>query len=193
VRQSSSTAPDSPAAAAAAAQRDPLGTLIEQHRVTLAGVLLVCGLSGALGVAALGWGWSQQPRTTVALAAMGIGGLVLLTALVLLFMNIFNIGRSLELRKHGIRYTERGQTTQFLWKEIASVETDRLDSTFVGAATKYTRSDNAVAPSGPLTRSEFTVTIVADDGRTIRLPPSFLQCVDDPKKLISKLKVRSGI
>jgi hypothetical protein len=44
-----------------------------------------------------------------------------------------------------------------------------------------------------LTRSEFTVTIVADDGRTIRLPPSFLQCVGDPKRLISKLKLRSGV
>jgi hypothetical protein len=176
-----------------AADADPLGKLLEQHRVTLAGVMVVCGLLGAIGGAALWWGWAQQPRTPIALGAMGVGGLVLLTALVLLFTNIFNVGRSLELRKRGIRYTERGQTTEFLWKEIAVVETDRLDSTFAGVATKYTRSDNAVAPSGPLTRSEFTVTIVGDDGRTIRLLPSFLRCVGDPKKLISKLKLRSGV
>lgn len=192
-RRPQSSAVTSRSAANAAAEADPLGKLIEQHYVTLAGVILVCGLLAAIGAAALWWGWAQQPRSVVALSAMGVGGLVLLMALVLLFTNIFNVGRRLELRKRGIRYTERGQTTEFFWKEIAAVETDRLDSTFVGVATKYTRSDNAVAPSGPLTRSEFTVTIVADDGRTIRLPPSFLQCAGDPKRLISNLRLRSGV
>jgi hypothetical protein len=175
------------------AEQDPLGKLIEEHRMTLAGVIVVCGVLAGIGGTSLWWGWAQRPRTLFALSAMGIGAFVLLMALVLLFTNVFNVGRSLELRKHGIRYTERGQTKEFRWNEIAAVETDRLDSTNLGVATKYTRSNNAAAPSGPLTRSEFTVTIVADDGRTIRLPPSFLRSVGDPRRLISNLKLRSGV
>lgn len=175
------------------AERDPLGKLIEEHRVTLAGIIIVGGVLGVIGASALWWGWAQDPRTIVSLSAMGIGGLVLLMALVLLFTNLFNVGRHLELRKRGIRYTQRGITTEMRWKEIASVETDRLDSTNLGVATKYTQSNNALAPSGLLTKTEFTVTIISDDGRTILLPPSFLQSLGDPRKLISKLKLRAGI
>ena len=124
---------------------------------------------------------------------MIIGGFIGLLAFALLAINLFNVGRSLELRKRGIRFQERGEIREMLWSEIAHVEVDRLDATNVGVATKYSRSNDAAASSGPLTKTEFNVTIHSDSGETIFLSSIFFRMVNDPKKLISNLKLRSGL
>ena len=49
-----------------------------------------------------------------ALTAVIIGGFIGLLAFALLAINLFNVGRSLELRKRGIRFQERGEIHLFL-------------------------------------------------------------------------------
>jgi hypothetical protein len=169
---------------------DPLGKLYEQHRVTLAGVLVVAGFVACVGIGVLIYGLSGQPYSLYALL---IGTGVLLCAVALVGVNAFNVGRHLELRKRGIRYTESGVITELLWKEIVDIDVKRTDDTNLGAVNVRKRSKNALAPSGPLTKTEWDVSIRADDGRTIRLPPMFLRTVRDPKKLISQLRLRAGI
>lgn len=170
--------------------RDRLGKLIEQHHVTLLGVLLVSGFLGIVGLGLCGYGSLRDPRS---LTLLIIGGFVILMALILLGINVFNIGRSLEVRKKGIRYSERGAVTELLWDEIVDVSVDRLDDTNMGIASVKRRSNDASSPSGLLTKTEWTVVITADDGRQIRLTPIFMRVVSDPKSLISNLKLRSGM
>ena len=172
------------------ASRDRLGKLIEQHRVTLLGVLFVNGVLGMVGLGLCGYGFVRDPRS---LSLLVIGGFFILMALILLGINVVNIGRSLEIRKKGIRYSERGAVTELLWSEIVDVSVDRLDDTNMGIASVKRRSNDASSPSGLLTKTEWEVIITADDGRQVRLTPIFMRVVSDPKGLISKLKLRSGM
>ena len=169
---------------------DPLGKLLEQHEVTLAGVLVASGVVTLAGAALLVYGATGGPYATAALA---VGGLVALMGLVLFGMNIFNIGRRLELRKRGIRWVQAGTATEFRWDEIADVEVTRLDDTYIGVANVRTKSSDAVRPSGPLTKTEFDVTIRSQDGRQIHLSRMFLRSISDPRKLISSLRLRAGV
>jgi hypothetical protein len=169
--------------------RDRLGKLMEQHRVTLLGVLVVTGFLGIVGLGVCGYAWLKDPRS---LTLLIIGGFVILLAVILFGINILNVGCSVEIRKKGIRYTQRGARTEMLWNEIVDVSVDRLDNTSMGPVTVRRRSDDASSPSGLLTKTEWTVVITADDGRQIRLTPTFLRVVSDPKSLISNLKLRSG-
>jgi hypothetical protein len=116
-----------------------------------------------------------------------------LLAVALLGMNIFNLGRRLELRKRGVRFVESGIVTDFFWDEIANVEVNRTDDTYLGVATVRRHSGDASSLSGPLTKTEWDVTIRGRDGRTIRLRPMFLRTVPDPRKLISQLRLRAGL
>ena len=168
--------------------RDPLGKLQQHYEVTLAVVIAFCGGVAVIGAGALVWGLMQ--------ASLGwqiFGGVVLLIALVLVGINIPNLGRRLEVRKRGIRYIERGQSTEFHWDDIADVELDRTDSTYLGVATVRARSGDERKPSGLLSNTELDVTIRAHDGRSIRLRPSFLRLVPMARELITELKVRAGL
>jgi hypothetical protein len=108
-------------------------------------------------------------------------------------MNVFNVGRRLELRRRGIRFVEAGVETELFWDEIVDIEVNRTDDTDMGLVSVETRSSNAVAPSGPLTKTEWQVTIHAADGRSIQLNRMFMRMVPDPKELISNLRMRSGV
>jgi hypothetical protein len=112
---------------------------------------------------------------------------------VLLGINVLNVGRCLELRKLGVRFVESGLLTEFFWDEIVDIEVNRTDDTYLGLATVRKRSANTSTPSGPLTSTEWDVTIHAQDGRAIRLRRIFLRTVPDPKKLISQLRLRAGL
>lgn len=172
------------------ADGDPLGKLLEKHEVTLAGVLVASGVVGLAGGTLLVYGATGRQY---ALAALVVGSFIVLMALVLFGMNIFNIGRRLELRKRGVRWTQAGSTTELHWDEIADVGIKRIDDTYVGIANVRTRSSDAVRPSGPLTKTEFDVTIHGQNGRRIHLSRMFLRSVSDPKRLISNLRLRAGV
>lgn len=163
---------------------------MEQHRVTLLGVLVITGFLGIVGLGLCGYAWLKDPRS---LTLLIVGGFVILLAVILFGINILNVGCRFEIRKKGIRYTQRGARTEMFWNEIVDVSVDRLDNTSMGPVTVRRRSDDASSPSGLLTKTEWTVVITADDGRQIRLTPTFLRVVSDPKKLISNLKLRSGM
>jgi len=169
---------------------DPLGKLLQQYRVSLAGVLLVAGAIAAVGLGALAFALSWKPPSLTFLLA---GTLALLMALALAGINVFNVGRRLELRKHGVRFAESGLETEFAWDEIADIEVSRLDSTSLGVVGVWKRSADASSPSGLLTNTEFTVIIHNHGGRKIRLSSMFLRAVSDPKKLISQLRLRAGL
>lgn len=169
---------------------DPLGRLIQQHQVSLAGVLIVSGIMGSIGIAALCFALTREPYSLVFLL-VGTGALLL--AMTVLVMNIFNVGRRLELRKKGVRFSELGIVREFFWDDIAQVEVNRTDDTYVGIGTMRTRSGNASRPSGPLTKTEWHVVLHAHDGRTIHLRPMFMRTVRDPKKLVSQLRMRAGL
>lgn len=168
--------------------RDPLGKLQQHYEVTLAVVLGFCGGVAVIGAGALIWGLTQ--------ASLGwqiFGGVVLLIACVLVGINIPNLGRRLEVRRRGVRFIERGESTEFHWDDIAEVELDRTDSTYLGVATVRERSSDERKPSGLLSNTELDVTIRSHDGRSIRLRPTFLRLVPKPRELITEIKVRAGL
>jgi hypothetical protein len=169
---------------------DPLGKLLRQYRVSLAGVVVMAGAVALVGLGVLAVGLARKPVSPTFLL---MGTVALLMAFALVGINLFNVGRRLELRKHGIRYMEAGVETELAWDEIAEVEVSRLDRTNFGVATVWKRSADASRPSGLFTNTEFTVIIHARDGRRIRLSPIFLRGVADPRKLIAELRLRSGL
>ena len=169
---------------------DPLGKLLSDYHVSLAGVLVVSGVIAPLGLGGLGYGRTRKP---VSLIAAGLGGRALVMAVALLVMNVFNVGRRLEVRKRGLRYTEAGVETEFRWDEVAAVDVDRTDSTNSGVASARRRSSDAVGPSGPLTSTDWDVTIRGTDGRSVHLPPVFWKMVGDPKGVIAQIRMRAGV
>jgi hypothetical protein len=171
-------------------QPDPLGELVKKYHVTLASVLVVSGAVAVVGLGVLAYALIRDPWSP-GFALVGI--VVLLCAGVLLVMNVFNVGRRLELRKRGLRFVEAGVETELFWDEIVDVEVNRTDDTNLGLATVQKRSSDAVRPSGLLTKTEWQVTIHTRDGRSVRLSRMFLRMVPDPKELISNLRMRSGV
>ena len=169
---------------------DSLGKVIDKYEVNLAAVLVVGGVIAAIGLGVAGYGLIAEPTSLIAL---GIGTLLLLAAIVFLVLNLFNAGRKLEVRKRGLRYTEMGIETEFLWDEIVDVSVNRTDETNLGVATVGRKSSDSLSPSGPLTKTEWDVTITSESGRTMHLPAMFFKIVSDPKKLINQIRMRSGL
>jgi hypothetical protein len=174
-----------------ATDADPLGKLIRDYRVSLAGVLVASGAFALVGLVLTGCAYAlfRPPGSYIGLA---VGAALLLLAACVLVLNVFNIGRRLEVRKHGLRYTEAGVETTLRWEEIVNVAVRRHDETDMGLVTRERESSDYVSPSGPLTKTEWEVEIVGADGATIHLPPTFLRTVGDPKKLIQQIKMRAG-
>jgi hypothetical protein len=169
---------------------DPLGKLWQEHRVSLAGLLLVSGVLACIGLGLVGYALIRQP---ISLIFLGAGAAVLLFSVTLLGVNLFNVGRHLEIRKHGVRYTQSGIVSEIRWEDIVDIEVSRTDETDFGVVGVRKRSRNASSVSGPLTKTEWDVTIRGRDGRSIHLPVMFLRTVPDPRKLISQLRLRAGL
>jgi len=169
---------------------DALGKMIQVHCVNLAGVLIGSGMLVLIGLGVLGYALTRQPLSIMFLLS---GVFALILAAMLLGINAFNLGRRLELRKRGVRFVEFGVVTEFFWDEIVDVEVKRADATNMGLVLVHNGSSDAVSPSGPLTKTEWRITIHSDDGRSIRLSPTFMRIIPDPKKLISQLRLRSGL
>jgi hypothetical protein len=121
------------------------------------------------------------------------GVLVVGLALALVLVNVFNVGRSLELHKKGLRFVEGGSAIDLLWEDIADVQVHRSDATNLGLVTVHRRGAHYAGPGGPLTRTDWDVVIHARDGRTVHLDARFLKMVPDVRKLISQLRLRAGI
>jgi hypothetical protein len=164
--------------------------MIQLHRVNLAAGLIVTGALAFIGIGVLGYALLRRPFSMTFLL---VGSFILLMAAVLVCINVFNVGRRLELRKRGVRFVESGVVTEFYWDEIEDIEVNLTDDTYMGVVSVHKRSSDAVSPSGPLTKTEWHVTILSDDGRSIRLSPTFMRIIPDPKKLISQLRLRSGL
>ncbi|MCA8997668.1 MAG: hypothetical protein KDA80_11800 [Planctomycetaceae bacterium] len=173
-----------------AKDRDPLGKLLKEYQVTLGALIVVCGPIFAIGGGCIGYALTRDPMS---LGFLIFGGVAVLCSAVLLFLNIFNIGRGLELRKRGIRFQEAGEVTELGWGDIVDIEVRRRDETNYGVATTVKHSDDGVSPSGLLTKTEWHITIHGADGETIQLTPTFLRMVDKPQELVSLLRLRSGI
>lgn len=169
---------------------EPLGKLIHVYGGNLASVLVVCGVLILIGLAVVGYALLHRPLSLIILS---IGAGVVLVAVVQLGTNIINVGRRLELRKRGVRFVESGVTTDIFWNDVADISVDRADRTYVGVATVHTRSDDSASPSGPLTNTDWTLTIQSQDGQMIRLRPVFLKTVRDVRKLISQLRLGAGL
>jgi hypothetical protein len=169
---------------------DALGKMIQVYSVNLAGVLIGSGTLALIGFGLLGYALTRQPLSIMFLLA---GVFVLILAAMLLGLNAFNLGRRLELRKRGVRFVESGIVTELFWDEIVDIEVKRSDATNMGLVTVHKRSSDAVSPSGPLSKTEWHVTLHSNDGRSIRLSPIFMRIIPDPKKLISQLRLRSGL
>jgi hypothetical protein len=173
------------------ADDDPLGPLMSSHGgVTLAGLLIV---SGVIAVVGLVLTIVALTRETTSIVMLVIGGVLLLLAAAFLVMNVFNIGRRLEVRKHGIRYIESGSETEMQWDDISAIHVSRTDDTYMGPISTERRSSDSYTPSGPLTKTEWDVTIEAHDGRSIHLSSAFLRMVPDARKLINQMKLRTGL
>jgi hypothetical protein len=170
--------------------RDPLGRILKEYKVTWAGVLVVCGGIALLGGGVLAFALTRE---VVSIALTSVGGAICFSAVALFLMNLGNVGRCLELRKRGVRFTERGLAVEMLWSDVVDVDVNRTDQTNLGVAAVLKQSSDYAAPTGPLGKTEFEIRINAADGRSIRLSPMFMRMVSDPRELISFLKIRSGI
>jgi hypothetical protein len=177
-------------AAGSGDRHDPPGEVIERYHVTWASVLLVSGSIAVIGLGCIIYAVTGEPWSK---AFLVVGGAVVLCAVVLLVINSFSVGRRLELRRRGIRFADRGVETEVLWGDIVNVEVSRTDDTYMGAVSVERRSSDPITPSGPLTKTEWQVTIHTVDGRSVRLSKMFLRMVPDPQKLISHLRMRSGV
>jgi hypothetical protein len=169
---------------------DPLGKLWQRYEVNFASAVAACAVMACFGVGSVIYALSSKPYSLIWLL---IGLALLLFSVALLGANAFNAGRQFEVRKHGVRFKQAGVVTEILWEDIVDIDVDRLNQTTLGPATIRTRSKDAVSPSGPLTNTEWEVTIQGRDGTSIRLPRLFMRTVRDPKKLISQLRLRAGI
>jgi hypothetical protein len=174
----------------AGSRPDRLGDLMSRYQVSLVGVLIMSSAVACVGLGLGGYALSRQPMS---IAFLVIGAFVLLFAVALLGTNLFNVGRRLEVRKRGIRFVEAGVEIDMLWQDMAGVEVDRTDETDLGEVTVRRRGVHYAAATGPLTRSEWVVTIHSHDGRRIRLGPTFLRIVPDVGKLVSQLRMRAGV
>ncbi|MCA9069667.1 MAG: MgtC/SapB family protein [Planctomycetaceae bacterium] len=170
--------------------RDPLGKLVKSYGVNWAEVVVASGILALLGGGVVIYALSGDSVSTLWLI---VGAGFILMALAFVVYNALNIGRRLEVRKRGIRFTESGETTEFAWDEIVEVQIDRRDETNAGLVSIHKRSSDGVSSSGPLTKTEWDITIFNRDNRTIRLTNTFLRIVPDPQKLISQLRLGAGI
>ena len=169
---------------------DPLGKLVKQYGVNLSETIGAVGFLAVIGGGILIYALGQDPAPVLWLI---IGGGVLFMGVALLAYNALNIGRRLEVRKRGVRFTDRASVTEFEWDDVVEIDIDRRDDTNLGIVGVEKRSSDAVSSSGPLTKTEWDVTIHSRDGRTIRLSPMFFRIVPDPKKLISQLRLGAGL
>jgi hypothetical protein len=171
-------------------RRDPLGKLQNRYEIRLGQILGFCGGIAVLGLMAAIYGLLQAPRSLLFLA---MGGVVLLAAVALLAVNLPNLGRRLDIRRRGIRYTEAGKSVAMFWDEITLVDVDRSDDTYLGLVSVHETSSDTIRPAGPLTKTEFNVLICTSDGRAIRLRKRFLQMVPKRQDLIREIQVRAGL
>jgi hypothetical protein len=171
---------------------DPLGGLMKTYTMSLVGLLVVSGAVALVGLGLVGCGLVLAQQLTSVILLL-IGTCALLAAVALLGVNVFNVGRRLEMRKKGLRYVEAGIVTEIRWEDVVDIQVNRTDDTNLGVATVRKRGGHYAAPSGPLTRTEWDVTIRARDGRSMHLGPRFLKLVPDVGKLISQMRIRSGV
>lgn len=92
----------------AAGRSDPLGKLIKEYRPSASAVL-----GSAAGVFLLGIGVLVycQFQTPYPWALLPVGVVMLLAAPALLVLNVFNVGKSFQVRKNGVRYLDGGAET----------------------------------------------------------------------------------
>lgn len=174
----------------AESERDPLGKVIVAHRVTLARVLFIFVLGAAVGGGVLAY---ASTREIYAKVFLGIGGAILYFAVVASLKNLVLLGRRLELRKYGLRYVAHGSKTDFRWDDIVDLEIIRKDKSYYGRVRVDRVTSDEHSPSGLLTTSTFDVTIHARDGDSIRLTPTFMKAVPNPKKLIQRIRMGADV
>jgi hypothetical protein len=170
--------------------KDPLGKLVARYPPSIAGVLLVAGVVALVGLGLIGLALLRESTSLVLLA---VGGFILLVALLFAGANLLNVGRRLELRKRGVRFIESGEETEIAWEDVADIAVHRTDDTYLGVVSVTKTSSNHLASSGPLTQTAWDVTIHAHDGSKIHLRPAFLKVVPDIKKLITEMRLASGL
>ena len=155
---------------------DRLGSLKMEYRTNAAGIFALAGLLFLGAVGTLGASFFLAPPTSWYLL-MG-GTLLLVLAPVILLANVFNVGRSFQVRKHGVRYVEAGVETELTWDEIVAVDVQETRYQKYGVVT---------------VKTEYELTIQGRKGRTIQLGALFLQQVPDVKMLAKLLRHKAEI
>jgi hypothetical protein len=164
--------------------------VIHVYRVNLVGTLFGCGIAAATGSGFVAYAMTREPHSKVFL---GVGGVILVIAAAIFFLNVVNLGRRLELRKFGLRYLVYGSKTELLWHDIVDIDVRRKDMSSYGPVHVFKESTDEVSSSGLLTNTDFTVTIHGRDGESIKVGPTFLKIVPDPKRLIQKIRTRADL
>jgi hypothetical protein len=155
-------------------ESDPLGELKAEYRPGASAILGLAGLFFALGAGLLIYCLLSSPHPWKLMLAAAV---LLLLAPVVLAINAPNFGRVLQVRKHGLRFTAWGNSTELAWDEITRVEAVQTKVKQMGVLTM---------------RTEWKITVRGKGGRVIHLSPVFLQHVPDVDKLIRTLRLYAG-
>jgi hypothetical protein len=155
---------------------DPLGKPLEVYNAKGKAIayLIVGVVMGLLGGGGLAYG---LPKGEDGLMATLIGGLFALGAPVFVGVSLYNLKRSFEVRRGGVRFTSWGKTTEMRWDEVKRIDVTR------------TVDDDVPGARGRTVQWEVHI-----QGRKkeIVLGPTFLELVRSPSALVKLLKMRCG-
>ncbi|MEZ6046652.1 MAG: hypothetical protein R3C11_13975 [Planctomycetaceae bacterium] len=172
------------------ASRDPLGKLLKLYGTNLATAVFI--LLIMLIPAAIAFGVMFFTEGQVARISMFVGAAFCLIGFVLFCLQLLNVNKRLELRRHGIRYVNGSIQTEFFWNEIVDIEVKRVDSTNLGVVSVHTHSNDARKPTNIMSRTDWDITIVSQSGRKIHLGDTFTNIIHKPQELIAELRLYSN-
>jgi hypothetical protein len=154
---------------------DPLGKPLEVYSAKAKAItyLIIGVVLGLIGGGGLAYG---LPRGEEGLMATLIGGLFALAAPAFVGVSLFNLKRSFEVRRGGVRFTSWGGTTEMRWDEVKRIDVTRT-------------VDDA---SGGRGRTVEWEVHIQGRKKKIVLSPTFLGLVRSPSSLVKLLRMHSG-
>ncbi len=167
---------------------DPLGPVLKTYRPQLGSAVFAIAITVALGGGLLGYAISIGKATLVSLLVGGFGLVLCLVGGYLLFVNLANLGRRLDLHKRGIRFSQFGFRKQMRWKEIVNIDVERREVEAFGIMRSVTTSDDEYSPEAATSNTSWEIAIESARGQTIVLGEIFMRIVPDPPQLIANLR-----
>jgi hypothetical protein len=154
---------------------DPLGKPLEVYNAKGKAIayLIIGVVLGLIGGGGLIYG---LPRGEDGLMATLIGGLFALAAPAFIGVSLFNLKRSFEVRRGGVRFTSWGKTTEMRWDEVKRIDVTRT-------------VDDAAGGRGRTVQWEVHIK---GRKKEIVLSPTFLELLRSPSALVKLLKMKCG-